>query len=45
MFDIDNKTQNLEIKDIKIVNGPKDQEAIENIMAEEDFIFIKHLDR
>jgi flap endonuclease-1 len=42
MFNIDSKSQNLEIKDIKIVNGPKDQELIESIMSEEDFIFIKH---
>jgi len=43
MFDIDNKSQNIEIRDIKIVNGPKDQELIESIMSEEDFIFIKHI--
>ncbi len=40
MFDLSNENQSLKpFKHIKIANGPIIQEEIENIMAEEDFIF------
>ena len=42
MFNLDNDRKNLDaFNKIKIINGPIIQEEIENIMAEEDFIFCK----
>jgi hypothetical protein len=42
MFTLDTNHANLDqFKNIKIVNGPKIQSDIEDIMREEDFIFVK----
>jgi len=41
MFDLNNSKQNLEkFEQVQIVNGPKIREKIEEIMKEEDFIFL-----
>jgi 5'-3' exonuclease len=43
MFTLDTNHSNLDVfQNIKIINGPKNQCEIENIMKEDNFIFVKH---